>query len=539
MKKTLLLMAAWMCAVSASAVSVADVSGGYKGSLTIAGESQGTKTVYLLPCTETSAVTFVLPDFQLNGASLGDIVLVNIPMSTGGELTLTQAPLYIRAIATRAHISVLSSSLTTAQATLSLEIHVDGLDNPIQVHFSGARVNDNYAITNGGFEGTWTDNEPTGWHSFGSATGDFASFVTGNTSQFTQSTDVRPGTLGSHSACISSKSMFSVVANGNCTNGQINAGSMSASDGTKNYNFSAPSNSGYNTAFVGQPDSIVFWAKYVPSGAVTDAVNKAGMTAAITTNSRYQDPEDGLDATNRKIASAQNHFAATASKGWQRLATPFTYTAVDPNSAAYILLTFTTNAQAGKGSNGDAVYLDDVEMIYNHALTQFKMDGATIRFTNGAATTDEVFSDSLHTFAATTTGRASSSFVGYDHAANKVYLYVLPGNYTQSKNYDLYTLLMAAPATDEQGTDTPGTDTPGTDTPGTDIPGTDEPEQPDTCQPTIIEVEKTITAGVSELWETIDLGTLPIGTFRLEANYNDMNGCDSIQVLNLIVEPNE
>ena len=433
----------------------------------------------------------------------------------------------------------MSSSLTAAQATLSLEIHVDGLDNPIQVHFSGARVNDNYAITNGGFEGTWTDNEPTGWHSFGSATGDFASFVTSNTSQFTQSTDVRPGTLGSHSACISSKSMFSVVANGNCTNGQINAGSMSASDGTKNYNFSAPSNSGYNTAFVGQPDSIVFWAKYVPSGAVTDAVNKAGMTAAITTNSRYQDPEDGLDATNRKIASAQNHFAATASKGWQRLATPFTYTAVDPNSAAYVLLTFTTNAQAGKGSNGDAVYLDDVEMIYNHALTQFKMDGATIRFTNGAATTDEVFSDSLHTFAATTTGRASSSFVGYDHAANKVYLYVLPGNYTQSKDYDLYTLQMAAPATDEQGTDTPGTDTPGTDTPGTDTPGTDEPEQPDTCQPTIIEAEKTITAGVSELWETIDLGTLPIGTFRLEANYNDMNGCDSIQVLNLIVEPNE
>ena len=89
--------------------------------------------------------------------------------------------------------------------------------------------------------------------------------VQGNTYQFVPSTDVRPGTTGAQSALISSDMIANQKANGNCTNGQINAGSMTPDAPKANYNFSDPKNNGFNTAFQGRPDSIVFWAKYMPA----------------------------------------------------------------------------------------------------------------------------------------------------------------------------------------------------------------------------------------------------------------------------------
>ena len=255
-----ILLALW--AMNVSAVTTADVNGMYQGLLNIGGQSYPNKQVYLLPGTETGTMTFVLPDFRYGGASLGDIVLTNIPMDQTGRLSLEGRTLYIRAIQERATISILNdfhdgndvynSTLNANQAQVLLQIAASTLPQPILVLFSGARVADrNYRIENGGFEGAWSNGEPQGWHSFNTATGDYVSFVQ-NTEQFTRSTDVRPGSTGSQSAKIETKIVVGNNANGNCTNGRINAGSMTATDASGNYNFSDPSESGYNTPFVGQ-----------------------------------------------------------------------------------------------------------------------------------------------------------------------------------------------------------------------------------------------------------------------------------------------
>ena len=438
-----------MLAVSAKAVSVSDVAGVFQGSLNIGGQSYPNKEVYILPGSGNTSVTMIVPSVAFSN-NCADLVLVNMVLNSNGTLSAGSAAAYIESIS--------ASSLTAASMSFTMSLTTPSHPVAVSMTFNGEKVSKNYAITNGGFEGSWSNNEVTGWHSFGTATGSFAGFVNGNTDQFSKSTDVRPGTSGSQSALIKSKGVIGGnKANGNCTNGQINAGSMSAGDASGNYNFSAPNNTGYNTAFVGQPDSLVFWAKYIPGGgSVSDNSNKARANAVITKDARYQDPETGSYGSV-KVANAAINYSATSTKGWQRLSTPFVYTSLDPKTAAYILVTFSTNATPGGGnsssSSPDYVYLDDVEIIYNCALSSLKMNGTAVHFTNGAASTDAEFSDSDYTFAATTNGKGAKTFVGYDAEHNQVQVYVVANNYSQAKAYSVYTLQMAEPVPETKDTE--------------------------------------------------------------------------------------
>lgn len=373
------------CAVGAQVLRADDLAGVYSGTITIDGTAYTNETIYLLPGTETNTVTCVV----------GDMVRVNVPESA--------------------------------------------------IELSAQRTDKNYDFVNGGFEGSWSSNEPTGWHSFVSATGSFASLVNGNTGQFTQSTDTRPGSAGSHSARLQSKSVLGVKANGNCTNGRINAGSMSADKASENYNFSDPSNSGYNTPFVGNPDSLVFWAKYIPADQnPSGSSNKARAHAVITTNARYQDPE-ASDYSSVKIADAEINYTATGSMGWQRLSVPFRYYAVSPDQAAYMLMTFTTNATQGGGTtssnNVDNIYLDDVEMVYNYHLTSLTVEGTAVSFNNGQASVELPFSED-YAWVAATNAKAARTFIGYDEEQFRVYVYVAAHNYAQTKHYEVYQIQM-------------------------------------------------------------------------------------------------
>ena len=461
-----------MAFTSAFAVSVSDVAGMFKGDLNIGGTMYSNKQVYILPGVTEGTITFVLPEFTYNSAPLGDIVLVNIPMSSSGRLTLENANLYIKAISERAVVSVLNgiqdggvtynSDVTASAVQVLLSIAAPSLPEPIIVLFAGNKVtSENYSVTNGGFEGNWSNGEPSGWHSFNTATGSYVSFVQ-NTEQFTQSSDTRPGSAGTHSAMIKTKVVLGNNANGNCTNGQINAGSTTATDAAGNYNFSDPSNNGYNTPFVGNPDSLVFWAKYIPADKnPSNSVNKARAHAVVTTAARYQDPESTSYASV-KIADAAINYSATSSLGWQRISVPFTYSSVNPASAAYVLITFSTNYEPGGGSSYssgslfnktyylDNVYLDDVEMIYNYQLSSLKMNGQNIAFSAGRAVSTNEYSDSDYDFTAAVNGKGAVSFIGYDEMHSQVHVYVVADNYSQAKAYSLYTLQMAEPQKDTQ-----------------------------------------------------------------------------------------
>ena len=462
MKKVLfILFAGLMASAHMSAVTTNDVCGQFDGNLNIGGQFYPNKSIYLLPGTVDNAVTFVLPDFMYNNGKLGNIVLPNIPMDANGQLTLENATLYLDSISERATITIINgledggvvynSIVTATEAQVILSIGAPSLPEDIYVLFQGvAATGKNYMLPNGGFEGAWTNDEPQGWHSFGSATGLLVDFVVTNTYQFVQSTDVRPGSTGKNSALLSSNMLLGVKANGNCTNGQINAGSMTADDGANNYNFSDPDSS-LITPFHGRPDSIVFWAKYQPADRdAANEVNKARMSTAITTAARYQDPEVA-DYSSVKIATASINYTATANMGWQRIAVPFNYeTANLDKQPALILTTFTTNMVPGGGSSYstggslskvnvlDSVYLDDVEMIYNKNLTRFAKGEEQLTFDAHIATVTDNYCDDCAKFAAAADGRSSQTFIAFDAAHKCIFIYVIADDYAQTGTYNLY-----------------------------------------------------------------------------------------------------
>ncbi len=467
------IIAGLMVSAELMAVSVKDICGQYDGNLNIGGTPYPDKSVYLLPGVVDGTVTFVLPDFIFNAGKLGNIVLPNIPMDASGKLTLENATLYLDSISERATITILNgledggtvynSVISTTEAQVLLSIEARSLLEPILVLFNGvAAKSNNYAVANGGFEGAWTNNEPQGWHSFSSATGTMVDFVKDNSYQFIQSSEVRPGSKGAHSAMLSSNMILGVKANGNCTNGQINAGSTTASDGANNYNFSAPENTGFNTPFNGRPDSLVFWAKYLPADRnAANEVNKARVSSVITTADRYQDPEVE-DYSNVKIGHATLNYAATSAMGWQRIAVPFEY--AETNKAkqpAYILTTFTTNMVPGGGSSYstggsfsktnvlDTLLLDDVEMVYNRNLQSFKRDAEVLNFAGHVATLADNYCDDCAKYAAKGNGVSAQTFIAFDATHQCVFIYVIADDYAQTGEYSLYRVDFADSVTDD------------------------------------------------------------------------------------------
>ena len=459
-----IIAAALMMSAQVFAVTTKDVCGQFKGFLQIGWDPYPDKVIYLLPGAKENTVTFVLPDFTFGEGKLGNIVLTNLAVDANGKLSMEPTTMYLDTLELRAQIAVLESYfddydsttyysvLSPERAQVTLSIGAPTLAEDIIVTFDGEVVSGhNYALPNGGFEGNWTNGEPTGWHSFNSATGLLVDFVKG-TDQFKQSTVVRPGTKGNYSALISAKMAAGVPANGNCTNGQINAGSMTADAAADNYNFSDPANDGFNTPFNGRPDSIAFWVKYQPADKnPANEVNKARMSTIITTNARYQDPE-AADYSEVKVATAAINYAATSDMGWQRIAVPFNYIDIE-REPAYILTTFTTNQVPAGGSSSrgkmDSLYLDDVELIYNKTLNSFSINEDELVFNEHIASIEETYCDSCADYIAAAQGVSTQTFIGFDATHKCIHVYVIADDFAQSGAYQMYRIEFSDSETDD------------------------------------------------------------------------------------------
>lgn len=213
-----------------------------------------------------------------------------------------------------------------------------------------------------GKEGSEDSVEPVSWNSFMTFS---CSLPIGcsnaKTKKIEESVDTRPGSKGTKSAKIWSTSVFGVVANGNMTTGQIIAGSMTAKDTDKNYNQTKREDNAFNMPFKGRPDSISVWVKFVPD----KMGEQAGITTTIHGDCDYKDPADS--GSDCEVAKADATFYATESKGWQRLSIPFeARKSTDPR---FILISVTTNKTPGGGTAGDAVYVDDMLLIYKPELS--------------------------------------------------------------------------------------------------------------------------------------------------------------------------
>ncbi len=239
---------------------------------------------------------------------------------------------------------------------------------------------------NRGFE-QWTNrvNEPTHWHSGGTATGTFSSWVD---SQIEQSTQTRPGSSGTKSVRLYPESVWGVTANGNLTNGRMNAGSMSAT-GSDNYNYTQRSQTAFNTPITQLPDSLTLWVCF----RCQSTSDKAQVKAVVHGDADYKIIANGTEEPmDKHVATALNSFTRTSTANgaytWRRLSIPFQNTG-PCTDVRYILMTATTNETPGSGSTSDDLFVDDILLVYNPTLTMGQLasssfspgDAITISFT--------------------------------------------------------------------------------------------------------------------------------------------------------------
>lgn len=243
-------------------------------------------------------------------------------------------------------------------------------------------------IDNGSME-EWDDlgssqEEPSNWNSFMSATGGLALF---GSQQVERSSDTPAGSIGLYSARAYSKSTFGIIANGNLTLGQINMGSSTANS-SDNFNYSKTTSSDFSQVLTDLPDSIVFWVKFQASSN-TDS---ARIHAVIHDDYELHDPIDS-NSEPHVVAAAGLNYGIT--NGWERKSVPFE-SAGASQTPEFILVTFTTNKTPGGGSDGDEVFIDDVELIYNtSSLSDNGLDLWVSYSEKGLLFSDDFNSDSV------------------------------------------------------------------------------------------------------------------------------------------------
>lgn len=294
-----------------------------------------------------------------------------------------------------------------------------------------------YQMQNSNFE-AWTasSGEPDHWHGFKSAKGNYAGMAQG---KLAKSDDKRPGSTGSYSALITSGSVFGVINNGSMTTGQLQAASMTAAN-TSNHaemdkTSTATDKNGdkFYMPLTGHPDALKVWLKF-QQGTAQTTYKYASVSAVITDGTYYQDPED--KTYSNKVAQAKN--TQITACDWTEFTVPFEYLSSSIEPAA-ILCTFGTNATPGKGSNGDKVFIDDIELVYYSELSAAQYNGADVTFTDGAATVDAEYDASLLNL--TNKGKGATAETSYDESTALLTITVKGENISEdASNYHTYTI---------------------------------------------------------------------------------------------------
>ncbi len=251
-------------------------------------------------------------------------------------------------------------------------------------------------LPNSGFEefhtatyGKYTSDEPNGWHTFMSATGDWKSSVAGVTHTWI-SDDVRndADATSKQSVKIASSAvkLFGVPiasANGTITTGRLQAGSTTA-ENPKNCSFLDFSHTEvdgkgdpFYTVLNNKPDSLKAWVKF---HAGKDNKNPTATISALLTTGEYaQDPDDGTHTAN--IIAKANTDAISSTDEWQQITLPFVYSNTEAMPKA-ALVTISTCAVPSGGSMSDSdpdiLYVDDVELVYKAGIKSIKFNNEDI-----------------------------------------------------------------------------------------------------------------------------------------------------------------
>lgn len=354
----------------------------YTGRLvvTVNGETLSNKTASIdVNQQGDGSYTLSLKNFSisLSGQEL-NIGTINIPATPYalGNARLLQA-----------NRNVPISSLGNVPINLLAQESVDKLHANIDINFNGMTIKvvfgEGYQVPNSNFETFGESKEPNRWHSFQSVMGSFASSA--QTDAAISSDQTRPGSTGKSCVLIKSREIdfffFSVIANGTLTTGRLNAGSSSPSN-AKNNSFLDLANKDkdgngdpFYTELSGRPDSLSLWVKFKQGKPSADHPY-ATAKAVITDGTYYQLPEE-KGKTYKKMAEAINNEIADTKGEWKRLSIPFSYVnnSIAPKA---ILVTLSTNTDAGKGSGSDELYVDDLELVYNFGVEGISIKGQAL-----------------------------------------------------------------------------------------------------------------------------------------------------------------
>ncbi len=287
-------------------------------------------------------------------------------------------------------------------------------------------------------------NEPNRWHGFKSAGGTFAG-TSANIASLGSSDDVRPGATG-HSAVLTAGSFLTIVANGTMTNGKLMAGSYDANSPANHAEMDqANGTDDFYMPLYAKPDKFSVWLKYTQGTA--NANNKASVSVKTFDGSYYQEP---VDKTYTNV-SGSIVGGSIAVCDWTHFTFDFDYDSYAANNAATeaIFVTFSTNGNPGSGSKNDAVYVDDMELIYLGNMTDLRYQGATIEGWNPAVTAYNMTlagEPNLDDFTATIEGASAVVTKSMEKNADGSYRIAISVVSADLQNATCYVITVTAPA---------------------------------------------------------------------------------------------
>ena len=414
--------------------------------------------------------------FSLKGVSMnvGNIIITDVPAVSNGQTQMLKVKKNIAIKGGNMDLMLrdvpidMIGELRDGDFYTNIDIIMEKLNQKIKVTFGTAK----YQLPNAGFE-TYhtatvtspddpneksTSDEPNYWHSFMSASGDpLLVYMAGSTPVAFKCDDVRPGSTGKQSLMLKSFYALIAIANGTITTGRMNTGSMFASDTNSNYAWSDMSNTDkdahgdpFYATLYSLPDAMKVWLKF-KQGTANAEHPYATATAIINDGTEFHEPAPSKTVYTNVVGEARNAKIAETGDEWKEFTIPFTYDAFAQYGAKAksVLVTLSTNADAGQGSDGDLLYVDDLSFVYNAGLKAitltaengevFTVDGvnsetkeytATVPF-DVTANNLKAVSDGKGAYVSTTiaNGKATIEITSNDLATTNVYtLNIKKGN---------------------------------------------------------------------------------------------------------------
>ena len=408
--------------------------------------------------------------------NVGNIIITDVPAVSNGQTLMLKA---------KKNIAITGGSMDYLLKSVPIDmigelrdgdfytnINISMATQKIKVTFG----TDKYQLPNAGFEtyhtatvtepenpdfpdsepNTASSDEPNYWHSFMSASGPLAYFA-GCTPVAFKCDDVRPGSTGKQSLKLKSFDAILAIANGTITTGRMNTGDFTPSNTDANYAWSDMSNTDkdahgdpFYATLYSLPDAMKVWLKF-KQGTANAEHPYATATAIINDGTEFHEPAPSETTYTNVVGEARNAKIAETGDEWKEFTIPFTYDAFAQYGAKAksVLVTLSTNADAGKGSDGDLLYVDDLSFVYNAGLKAitltaengevFTVDGvnsetkeytATVPF-DVTANNLKAISDGKGAYVSTTIadGKATFEITSNDLATTNVYtLNIKKGN---------------------------------------------------------------------------------------------------------------